>query len=88
MKVSNDLKTFQVNQKAMSILRSIDGEIGVVAIAGAQRTGKSFILNLILDKLNDQGVRILAFKHCIVQNKPNNKELYLRNMDMGLTYIY
>lgn len=50
IRVSQDLKTFEINEKAMEILRGIEGDIGVVAVSGAQRTGKSFILNLLLDK--------------------------------------
>ena len=49
IKVSSDLKTFEINKDALDIIKSIEGEIGIVAVSGAQRTGKSFILNLLLD---------------------------------------
>ena len=48
--ISQDLKTFTINQQALEIIRNIEGDIGIVAVAGAQRTGKSFILNLLIDK--------------------------------------
>ena len=38
------------------MIRSIEGDIGIVAVSGAQRTGKSFILNLLLDKFKSKGV--------------------------------
>lgn len=61
IRISQDLKTFELNQEALSILRSIEGDIGVVAVSGAQRTGKSFILNLLLDKQGSKGVSILFY---------------------------
>lgn len=48
--VSQDLKTFTINQEALDIIRKLEGDIGIVAVSGAQRTGKSFILNLLLDR--------------------------------------
>lgn len=42
----------------MKILRSIKGDVGVVSVAGAQRTGKSFILNMLLDKLGGKGFKV------------------------------
>lgn len=60
VRISNDLKTFEVDQEALNLIRRIDGEIGVVAVSGAQRTGKSFILNLLVDKFNGQGVSLVS----------------------------
>jgi len=37
------------------VLRNIEGNIGIIAFTGLYRTGKSFTLNLLLDKL-DKGV--------------------------------
>ncbi|KAL7752867.1 hypothetical protein RI367_001870 [Sorochytrium milnesiophthora] len=36
---------FSVNQKALEMLSQIEGKIGVVAVAGLYRTGKSYVLN-------------------------------------------
>jgi polynucleotide 5'-kinase involved in rRNA processing len=50
IRISSDLKSYEVNQEALNVIRSIEGDLGVVAVSGAQRTGKSFILNLLLEK--------------------------------------
>mmetsp|Transcript_18854 Transcript_18854/g.18523 ORF Transcript_18854/g.18523 Transcript_18854/m.18523 type:complete len:372 (-) Transcript_18854:431-1546(-) len=42
----------------MKVLKSIKGDIGVVSLAGAQRTGKSFALNMLLDKLGGKGFKV------------------------------
>ena len=43
---------FQVSEEAIKFLSSIKEKIGVVAVAGKYRTGKSFLLNrVILDKV-------------------------------------
>jgi hypothetical protein len=39
-------------------LENIPGDIGVVAVSGSQRTGKSFILNLLLDKEGNAGENV------------------------------
>lgn len=58
VKISSDLTTFEVCQEALDVLKSIKGNIGVVSVAGAQRTGKSFVLNMLLDKLGGKGFRV------------------------------
>lgn len=53
------------------MIRKLEGDIGVVAVSGAQRTGKSFILNLLLDRSGDgKGVSDYHSSHLIVQNQP------------------
>lgn len=42
----------------MRVLKSIKGDIGIVSLAGAQRTGKSFALNMLLDKLGGKGFKV------------------------------
>jgi len=42
----------------MKVLSSIKGDIGLVSLAGAQRTGKSFALNMLLDKLGGKGFKV------------------------------
>jgi hypothetical protein len=49
--VSQDINgKFLINQRALSILRQLEGNIAVCSIVGPYRTGKSFILNWILKK--------------------------------------
>ena len=52
-----DDKTINLNKKALDIIRSIDDEIIIVSAVGKYKTGKSFLLNLLLDQ-NNQGVKI------------------------------
>ena len=58
VKVSDDLTSFEVWEEGMKILKSIKDDIGVVSFAGAQRTGKSFALNMLLDKLGGKGFKV------------------------------
>eukprot|EP00026_Physarum_polycephalum_P000491 Phypoly_transcript_00492.p1 GENE.Phypoly_transcript_00492~~Phypoly_transcript_00492.p1 ORF type:complete len:1513 (+),score=402.57 Phypoly_transcript_00492:101-4639(+) len=41
---------FQVEKAALDILKKINGKIGVVTVAGLYRTGKSYILNRLLNR--------------------------------------
>ena len=45
---------FRVADEAKSLLRGIKGKIAVVAVAGLYRTGKSFLLNLLIGGGGDQ----------------------------------
>lgn len=48
---------FVLTQEATDILRKIDGPIGLVAVAGMYRTGKSYLLNrMLLNRSNGFGV--------------------------------
>ena len=40
---------FQINQQALQFLRSIKEEIIIVSVVGKARTGKSYLMNLLLD---------------------------------------
>jgi hypothetical protein len=47
---------FQVSQDAIDLLRNVKERIGVIAVAGKYRTGKSFLLNrIILNKTDNSG---------------------------------
>ena len=47
---------FQVSSEAVEILKSVKERIGVIAVAGKYRTGKSFLLNrIILNKTDNSG---------------------------------
>jgi hypothetical protein len=47
---------FQISAEAAELLSSIKERIGVIAVAGKYRTGKSFLLNrIILNKTEDKG---------------------------------
>lgn len=50
-------QNFKLNQDALKFLKSIDDEIIVVSIVGKARTGKSYLMNLLLDNLGRSGVR-------------------------------
>ena len=41
---------FQINEKATAILQRIQGKVAVVAMCGLYRTGKSSLLNWLLDR--------------------------------------
>lgn len=46
-----------MNDEAIEFLKSIEGPIGVVSVAGLYRTGKSFLLNrMILNRPNGFGI--------------------------------
>lgn len=42
------MKEYKVHEEGLKVLRSIKGELGVVSLAGDQRTGKSYMLNVML----------------------------------------
>jgi predicted GTPase len=50
-------QNFKLNQEALKMLKSIDDEIIVVSIVGKARTGKSYLMNLLLDNIGKPGVR-------------------------------
>jgi hypothetical protein len=46
-----------LTEEAIDILKNIDGPIGLVAVAGMYRTGKSYLLNrMLLNRSNGFGV--------------------------------
>jgi hypothetical protein len=48
---------FVLTEEAIDILKNIDGPIGLVAVAGMYRTGKSYLLNrMLLNRSNGFGV--------------------------------
>ena len=57
VRINHDIGKFQVCEQGLKMLQGIEGNIGIVAFTGLYRTGKSFTLNLLLDKLG-KGVRI------------------------------
>jgi hypothetical protein len=42
---------FKLNPEALNIITSIETEIIVVSIVGKARTGKSYLMNLLLDRI-------------------------------------
>ncbi len=45
-----------MSEEAKAFLRGVKDRIGVIAVAGKYRTGKSFLLNrILLDKKDDSG---------------------------------
>lgn len=43
--------TFKLNSEAMNMIRNIEDELIVVSIVGKARTGKSYLMNLLLDNI-------------------------------------
>lgn len=53
---------FELNEKAMKTLNEITEEIIIVSIVGKARTGKSYLMNLLLDNTGkSKGVFIIDF---------------------------
>jgi ATPase subunit of ABC transporter with duplicated ATPase domains len=53
---------FELNEKAMKTLNEITEEIIIVSIVGKARTGKSYLMNLLLDNTGkSKGVLIIYF---------------------------
>jgi hypothetical protein len=49
---------FELNPEALEIINSIEEDLVVVAIVGKARTGKSYLMNLLLDNVSkNKGVR-------------------------------
>jgi hypothetical protein len=75
---------FQVTEEAKQLLKGINEKIGVIAVAGKYRTGKSFLLNrIILNKQDDSGFGVgptinpctKVFKNRAVKNKIGSLDL-------------
>jgi len=48
---------FELNEEGRSYLQQLQGPIGVIAVAGMYRTGKSYLLNrMLLDRSKGFGV--------------------------------
>ena len=45
--------TFTLTEQAKDLLRKIEGPIGIIAVAGMYRTGKSYLLNRMLLNRSD-----------------------------------
>ena len=50
---------FCLNEEALNMIRSIEEEIIIVSIVGKARTGKSYLMNLLLDQSGKGGVNII-----------------------------
>ena len=56
IKFDND--GFKLNEEALNVISSIEDDIVVVAVIGKARTGKSYLMNLLLDLVGKgKGVR-------------------------------
>ena len=49
---------FAVHEPALALLREIKGPVAVVAVAGLYRTGKSYLLNQLLDQPASEGFTV------------------------------
>lgn len=55
IKYDPENQKFEVTRDAIEFLQRIDSKVGVVAVCGKYRTGKSYLLNkLFLDDLNQE----------------------------------
>ena len=57
VRIDQRLGKFQICDEGIKMLQNIETDIGIVSFTGLYRTGKSFTLNLLLDKLG-KGVLI------------------------------
>ena len=55
-------QTFKVNEEAIKLLKLIEEDIIVVSIVGKARTGKSYLMNLLLDNIGKPGVNKITIK--------------------------
>jgi len=62
VRINHDIGKFQVCEEGVKILQNLEGNIGIVAFTGLYRTGKSFMLNLLLDK-QGKGVFFIIFEY-------------------------
>jgi hypothetical protein len=66
---------FKLNPEALKIINSIENDVIVVSIVGKARTGKSYLMNLLLDRVGkEQGV----FKYLINSFKFNHQQIHAR----------
>ena len=52
---------FKLNPDALNIIRSIDDEVIVVSVVGKARTGKSYLMNLLLDNIGKTYKGVIYF---------------------------
>jgi ATPase subunit of ABC transporter with duplicated ATPase domains len=53
-------QNFKLNREALNLIRMIEDEIIVVSIVGKARTGKSYLMNLLLDNIGkNKGVKFI-----------------------------
>ena len=54
-------KGFQINKEAIDFLKSIKEEIIIVSVIGKARTGKSYLMNLLLDLIGkEEGFQVAS----------------------------
>ena len=58
---AKDKEVFEVHQDALQVFRAVEGQIGVVSVCGLKAAGKSFLLNILLDKFQGTGVSTIHF---------------------------
>jgi ATPase subunit of ABC transporter with duplicated ATPase domains len=63
--------TFKLNEEAIKLLKSIEEEIIVVSIVGKARTGKSYLMNLLLENIgkNSGVINIFLIFYTISSSK-------------------
>lgn len=56
---------FKLNQEALEIISSIEEEVIVVAVVGKARTGKSYLMNLLLDNIGKNKGVLFILKYSL-----------------------
>jgi hypothetical protein len=82
---------FKLNPDALKIISSIENDIIVVSIVGKARTGKSYLMNLLLDRIGKETevnffdiiLKIFTSTKIIVQGTIHDVVLYERNLALG-----
>lgn len=71
---------FVLNEEALKLISEIKEDIVVVSVVGKARTGKSYLMNLLLgNNGKESGVRMILLVRCGFVNSI----MYERNLDMG-----
>ncbi len=56
--VDDETGAFQIDETAQGIISAIEGKIAIVSVAGLYRTGKSYLMNLLINRQDQsRGVR-------------------------------
>lgn len=75
---------FKLNPDALNIIRSIDDEVIVVSVVGKARTGKSYLMNLLLDNI---GKTYKGVKYAIISSLKLMLRLNLVRKESGFGVI-
>lgn len=79
---------FEISEEAKQMFKNLEGQFGVVSVAGMYRTGKSYLLNkVLLDRKKDEdgfGVGP-SVNPCTKVSFDMNYSTFLGTLDLGQT---